>query len=470
MQRYRSGIVLWIADTIWGFVLPGLVLMTGLSARMRDWSTRIGRKWFFIIAIYFAVFSILTFVIDLPRAYYEEFVRDHAYGLSNQTFQKWFSDSLISLVVGIIGGTLFLWIPYLLLRKSPRRWWLYTGLAAVPFLLLMIVVKPVWIDPLFNTFGPMKDKALETRILQLADRAGIAGSRVYEVDKSTDTNALNAYVTGFGATKRIVLWDTIIKRLDEPQLLFVMGHEMGHYVLGHMWKLVAMFAIVILLTLFGIHLTAGAVIARYRGRIGFESLGDIASLPLLLLLFNLGFLIASPFALAYNRHVEHEADRFGLEITRTNHVAATVLRPAAAGQPRQPESGLADQGVRVQPSHAWRANRVRQHVPSVGARRAARLRVAFQMSGWHRRPVAVALSLLVLVGLAGRRRDVVAASAAVAGSSAPHRLSPRPAVHAVGPGRTSRGALGRSHFGGGATDPFAARVGLHERARGRAVP
>ena len=322
MQRYRSGIVLWIADTIWGFVLPGLVLMTGLSARMRDWSTRIGRKWFFVIAIYFAVFSILTFVIDLPRAYYEEFVRDHAYGLSSQTAAKWWSDQLISLAIGCVFLALVLWLSYLLLRKSPRRWWLYTGLAAVPFLLLMIVVKPVWIDPLFNTFGPMKDKTLETRILQLADRAGIAGSRVYEVDKSTDTNALNAYVTGIGATKRIVLWDTIIKRLDEPQLLFVMGHEMGHYVLGHMWKLVAMFAVVILLTLFGIHLTAGAVIARYRERIGFASLGDIASLPLLLLLFNLGFLIASPFALAYNRHVEHEADRFGLEITRTNHEAA----------------------------------------------------------------------------------------------------------------------------------------------------
>ena len=325
MQRYRSGIVLWIADTLWGFVLPGLVLVTGLSARMRNWSTRVGRKWLFIIAIYFVAFSILTFVIDLPRAYYEEFVRDHAYGLSNQTFQKWFSDSLISLVVGIIGGALFLWIPYLLLRKSPRRWWLYTGLAAVPFLLLLIVVKPIWIDPLFNTFGPMKDKALETRILQLADRAGIARSRVYEVDKSTDTNALNAYVTGFGATKRIVLWDTVIKRLDEPQLLFVMGHEMGHYVLGHMWKLVAMFALVILLTLYGIHLSAGAILARYGPRIGVDSLGDIASLPLLLVLFNLGFLIASPFALAYNRHVEHEADRFGLEITRTNYAAATAF-------------------------------------------------------------------------------------------------------------------------------------------------
>ena len=251
MQRYRSGIVLWIADTIWGFVLPGLVLMTGLSARMRDWSTRIGRKWFFIIAIYFAVFSILTFVIDLPRAYYEEFVRDHAYGLSNQTFQKWFSDSVISLVVGIIAGTLFLWIPYLLLRKSPRRWWLYTGLAAVPFLLLMIVVKPVWIDPLFNTFGPMKDKALETPHPAAGRSRGDCRQPRLRGGQEHGHKRSNAYVTGFGATKRIVLWDTIIKRLDEPQLLFVMGHEMGHYVLGHMWKLVAMFAIVILLTLFG---------------------------------------------------------------------------------------------------------------------------------------------------------------------------------------------------------------------------
>jgi len=127
------------------------------------------------------------------------------------------------------------------------------------------------------------------------------------------------------SSKRIVLWDTLLDRLDEREVLVVMGHEMGHYVLGHMWKLVAMFALVILLTLYGIHLSAGAILARYGPRIGVDSLGDIASLPLLLVLFNLGFLIASPFALAYNRHVEHEADRFGLEITRTNHAAATAF-------------------------------------------------------------------------------------------------------------------------------------------------
>jgi len=325
MARYRSGIVLWVADTVWGFALPALILFTGASARMRDWAVRIGRKRFFIIAIYFAIFSVITYVIDLPRAYYEEFAREHAYGLSNQTFTKWISDSVTALAVSIVIGALFMWVPYLLLRKSPRRWWLYTSLAAVPFLMLIIVVTPIFIEPLFNKFGPMKNKTLEQRILQLADRAGIEGGRVYEVDKSTDTKALNAYVTGLGTTKRIVLWDTTIARLDEPELLFVMGHEMGHYVLGHIWKFVTLFSCLILVTLYAVHRIAGWLIARYQARLGFTELADVASLPLLLLLVSVGFLVASPFALAYGRHAEHEADRFGLEITRDNHSAATAF-------------------------------------------------------------------------------------------------------------------------------------------------
>ena len=191
--------------------------------------------------------------------------------------------------------------------------------------MLIIVVTPIFIEPLFNKFGPMKNKTLEQHILQLANRAGIEGGRVYEVDKSADTKALNAYVTGLGATKRIVLWDTTIARLDEPELLFVMGHEMGHYVLGHIWKFVSLFSCLILVTLYGIHRTAGWLIARYQSRLGFTELADVASLPLLLLLVSLGFFVASPLALAYGRHAEHEADRFGLEITRDNHSAALAF-------------------------------------------------------------------------------------------------------------------------------------------------
>ncbi|MDQ3013618.1 MAG: M48 family metalloprotease, partial [Acidobacteriota bacterium] len=233
MSYYRGGIALWVFNTLWGFLIPILFLFTGFSARIRDWSQRLGRKWFFVIGIYFAIFTIINFAINLPLDYYQGFVREQAYGLSDQAFGKWFGDQFKGLAVGIVVGFLFLWVPYLLLKKSPRRWWLYTGLLMIPFLFFAIMIQPVFIDPLFNDFGPMKNKALEAKILALAERAGIEGSRVYEVNKSADTKHLNAYVTGFGGTKRIVMWDTLLNQMNEREVLSVMGHEMGHYVLGH---------------------------------------------------------------------------------------------------------------------------------------------------------------------------------------------------------------------------------------------
>ena len=124
LAYHHSGTILWVFNTAWALVLPAILLWTGLSARMRDWSARVGRRWFFVIALYWVVFTILTTAIDLPRVYYESFVREHAYGLSNQTFAKWFGDSLKALALGLVIVPLVLWIPYLLLRKSPRRWWL----------------------------------------------------------------------------------------------------------------------------------------------------------------------------------------------------------------------------------------------------------------------------------------------------------------------------------------------------------
>lgn len=325
LRYYHTGQVLWVFNLLWGLAIPALFLFTGFSARIRNWARAIGRKWFFVVGIYFVIFTLINAVIDFPVSYYEEFVRQHAYGLSNQTFGKWLSDSLIGLAISLVVGFLLLWIPYLLLKRSPRRWWLYTGLLSVPFLILMILVQPVWIDPLFNKFGPMKNKELEAKILALADRAGIEGGRVYEVAKSEDTKALNAYVTGFGNTKRIVLWDTAIDRMNENELLFVMGHEMGHYVLGHVWKMLIFFPLVILLALYLIHRTAGWLLRKYRDRFGFSELSDVASLPLIILLFSLFIFLITPAIMAFTRHQEHEADRFGLEITQNNHAAATAF-------------------------------------------------------------------------------------------------------------------------------------------------
>jgi Zn-dependent protease with chaperone function len=325
LRYHRGNTALWAVGILWGLLLPAFALFTGLSARLRDVSKRIGRNWFFTVAVYGILLTLLAWLAGLPLAWYSGFVREHAYGLSNQTFGKWFGDSVKGLVLSMLAAALMLWIPYLLLRRAPRRWWLWTGMGAIPLLMFFIFISPIWIAPLFNKFGRMQDHRLESGILALAQRAGIEGARVFEVQKSVDTEAVNAYVAGFGGSKRIVLWDTILRKLEERELLFVMGHEMGHYVLSHVLMSLALSAVLILLSLYAVHRLSGWFIARWKRRFGFDRLDDVASLPLLALIIGLVSLVITPVPLAFSRWAEHEADRFGLELTRDNHAAATAF-------------------------------------------------------------------------------------------------------------------------------------------------
>ena len=316
---------LWALGLAGGLIVPALFLFTGWSARIRDLANRISSRWAVRLLVYLLVFGALTFLIGLPFNYYEGFVVEHQFGLSNQTFAKWATDSLIAFGVSTVIGFLLLYGLYRLLARSPQRWWLYMGLISVPFVILLFMVAPIWIEPLFNKFGPMKDRALEGKILTLASRAGIEGGRVFEVEKSVDTKRMNAYVNGFGDTKRIVFWDTLLKRMDEPEIMFVLGHEMGHYVLGHAWKLILALCALITLSLYVAHRLSRALIERHRGRFGFDRLDDIASWPLINLVSTLVILGATPVFNAYMRYNEHEADRFGLEIARNNDAAATAM-------------------------------------------------------------------------------------------------------------------------------------------------
>lgn len=324
-RYYRSGNVLWLISTLWGFLVPAAILFSGFSARLRAWARRIGRSWYGTLVAYVVLFGLTVFVADFALEYYAGFVRPHAYGLSSQTLIKWLHDQLTGLGLGLCAGALFLWIPYLLLRHATRRWWLYTWIVSVPLLLCVAFIQPIWIAPLFNHFGPMQDKALESRILELADRAGIDGAKVYEVNKSVDTNELNAYVAGIGDTKRIVLWDTIIRQFTPDELLVVMGHEMGHYVLGHVWRLLIATAALLLAALWLIHRSSGWILRHLGARMSVTELSDVASWPLLLLISGVLLFALQPALLAYSRHLEHEADRFGLEITHDNHACATAF-------------------------------------------------------------------------------------------------------------------------------------------------
>ena len=338
LRYHRGNNAIWAADTLLGIIVPVALLVTGVSARLRSLAGRIGRRrWLPTVSVYGALFTVLMSVLYFPFSLYVGFTRQHAYGLSNQAFAQWLGDWGKGVLVGSVIAALFLWIPYLLLRTSPRRWWLWTGLASLPLGVLALLVGPVWIAPLFDDFGPMHDRSLETRILALAERAGIAGGRVYEVNKSEDTKLVNAYVTGLAGTKRIVLWDTLLRRLTPDEVLFVMAHEMGHFVLYHTLAVILGSALLVTASLWAVHRVAGRLIARWQGRFGFDRLADVASVPLLMLVTGVVSFAVTPAVLAFSRWQEHEADRFGLELTRNNRAAAMVfvrLQEENLGVPR----------------------------------------------------------------------------------------------------------------------------------------
>ena len=326
LRYYRSGNVIWAVEQVLALLLPALILFTGFSAKLRSFASQVGHGHFYpTLIVYLALFTLIMFVVQLPLDYYVSFVREHAYGLSTQKLSKWAGDQLKGLGVGLIVGALVLWVPYWLLGRSPQRWGLWTGMLALPFYMLTLVVVPLWIAPLFNKFGPMKDKVLEAEVLAVAHKAGVEGARVFEVEKSVDTTKVNAYVTGIGSTKRIVLWDTLLGKLSPAQTRFVVGHELGHYVLGHVWTSMLLSSVLTVLGLLGAHVLSSFLLLRFGTRLGFERLSDVASLPMLMLLLSLFSVAIGPAALAFSRYHEHEADRFGLELTHDNQAAATAF-------------------------------------------------------------------------------------------------------------------------------------------------
>jgi Zn-dependent protease with chaperone function len=326
VRYHRSGTVIWAVEHLVGLALPAAILFTGLSARLRTIAAGVAHGRFYpTLVVTLALLSVVMFIVQLPLAFYVGYLREHAYGLSSQRLGKWVADEVKGLVVGVLLGAAVLWVPFLLLRASPERWWIWTGALALPFFGLVLLITPVFIAPLFNKFGPMRDKSLEAEVLAVAAQAGVEGARVFEVEKSVDTKKVNAYVTGVGKTKRIVLWDTLLGRLTPRETRFVVGHELGHYVLGHVWLNIVVSSALTVAALWAVHATADATLARFGARFGFERLDDPASMPLLMLLLSLFATAISPAMLALSRHHERAADRFGLDLTGDNHAAATAF-------------------------------------------------------------------------------------------------------------------------------------------------
>jgi len=307
-----------IIDTAYSLLVLLALLALGIAAKYRDWAERVS-KYRFVQALIFVPLLMLTLsVLGLPLAAYQQHI-SRQYGLSVQGWGSWFGDVLKGQMVSLIIFVPLIWLFVTLIRWSSRWWWFFAWLFTVPLVVFLIFLSPIVIDPLFNKFEPL-DKSnpqLVDAIEQVTKRGGleIPRDRMFLMKASEKVTTLNAYVTGFGPSKRVVVWDTTIKNASTPETLFVFGHEMGHYVLNHIVIGIAATAVGMFVGFYVLYLLANWAFPRFQQRWHMRELVDWAAVPMLFLIFSLLTLISQPIGSTFSRQLEHNADIYGLEVT-----------------------------------------------------------------------------------------------------------------------------------------------------------
>jgi Zn-dependent protease with chaperone function len=300
--------VLYFSSVAFAALVLIAMIRLRVAPRMRAWPLPLA-----IAAVY-----AIMIVFDLPAAICSHALSLH-YGISIQGWPGWFADWAKEQALGLGVAALTVWGFYGLVRRSPKRWWLYAWMACVPLIVFATWIEPYAVEPLFNRFEPLAKQHPELvgPIESLLHRAGvdIARDRLFEMSASAKTNALNAYVSGFGSSKRVVLYDTIIRKEPEPELMTTFGHELGHYVLGHIAKGIAYGAAVLLAGFYLTYVLIGAFVARWGRRSDVRGPEDPGSLPVFALLLLVLSFLGEPIGNAYSRWEEHQADVYSLEVT-----------------------------------------------------------------------------------------------------------------------------------------------------------
>ncbi len=312
----RVKVRLHFIDAISGIVVLWLLLQFGIIAKYRDWAVAATRRRFVQGLIVFPLFLITTWLLSLPADFYGQSLA-LKYGTSVQAWGSYFGDALKALAITVILGTLLFELIFLVIRRSPRRWWFHFWLLALPLVVFGIFLQPLVIDPMFNHFEPLAktNPALVGDLERVVARGGLSipPERMFLMRASDKVTTLNAYVTGVGASKRIVVWDTSIAQGTPDEIMFIFGHEMGHYVLNHIYKGLAFAALVLLVMLWLGYHAMHWLIARFGARWRISDVSDLAGVAVLMLAFSVFGLLSEPIMNAFSRHLEHQADIYGQE-------------------------------------------------------------------------------------------------------------------------------------------------------------
>lgn len=310
---FEGGYWLPIWAAVVSVLVYGAMLRFGWAAKWSAWASRVTKREWLKPALFSVPFILTSTLLSLPWSLYTGYFRERQYGLSNQTIGAWFGEFGIALSVGLVVNAVFFAIIYAVIRNSPKHWWLWGSGAVGALAAIMIMLAPVFVEPLFNTYAPMKDGPLKSEILRIAREQEIPAKDVFVVDASRQTKRISANVSGLGPTVRIALNDNLLNRSNMSGIKAVMGHEMGHYKLNH----IATLLLYVLLMAFAGFLilwwTAPLILAKLGTRWGVRDVADPASAALLSLIMAM---LAVPGGIIFNsaiRHHESQADAFGLD-------------------------------------------------------------------------------------------------------------------------------------------------------------
>jgi Zn-dependent protease with chaperone function len=312
----RIQVALDIGGSVWGLIVLWWLLGSGTAARLDAWTRETMRRVWVQGLAFFAILIVILTVAGLPVDAGAHAASLH-FGISVQGWAGWFGDQCKGLGVALVIGTplalFFNWI----VRVSPRRYWIWIWMISMPLIVASVFLQPLVIDPLFNKFGPLEKAhpALTAKLEEVVARTGleIPPSRMFLMKASEKTNGINAYVTGIGSSKRFVMWDTTTDRMPDDEIMFIFGHESGHYVLNHIPKMLALLMAGLLLVIWACANMAEGMVRRFGERWNVHGVAGRGGFLTLFFAFSIAGFVLTPVGNAMSRHFEHEADVYGQE-------------------------------------------------------------------------------------------------------------------------------------------------------------
>jgi STE24 endopeptidase len=325
----RIGLLSWALSA--GLLVA--LLATGWTSRLRDLAFGVSSRPAVALLVYVLILAALFEILRLPLGFYSGYVLEHRFGLSRMSLGMWAKDRLKGLGLGAALGLAAAEIFYGALRRFPATWWLWVAGAFILFGIAMTQLGPVLLFPLFFKFQPLQDEALVERLKALSERAGARVRAVWEWKLGEKSAKANAALVGWGATRRIILADTLLEKHSPEEIEAVLAHELAHHVHGDIGKGMLLESALTLGSLYAIHL----VLLRVSPRLGYRGPADFADLPLVLFVAMLLSLVAMPAANAYSRWRERRADGFALRLTRNRSAFIGAMRKLAEQNLTEPK-------------------------------------------------------------------------------------------------------------------------------------